>query len=131
MNILIVDDEIDQLQSLRRGLKNKGYQVYEAQDTEEALIILENNVRSIDLVLTDHYMPGRTGIELLGEIRKSYGELPVIIMSAHANKGLETQVAESASDGFIAKPFTLSRLIAEMERVANGHGKVRCVGGSA
>jgi CheY-like chemotaxis protein len=123
VNILIVDDEIDQLQSLRRGLKNRGYLVYEAQGSEEALIILEQNVGMIDLVLTDHYMPGMTGVELVGEIRSRFGWLPVIVMSAHASKGLALQIAESASDGFIGKPFTLNQLIAEVEKVASGKGK--------
>jgi CheY-like chemotaxis protein len=122
LNILIVDDEIDQLQSLRRGLKNRGYRVYEAQDSEEALFILEKNAGVIDLVLTDHYMPGRTGMELLGEIRNRFGALPVVVMSAHASKGSELRIAESASDGFIGKPFTLNQLIAEVERVT-GQGR--------
>jgi len=122
LNILIVDDEIDQLQSLRRGLKNRGYRVYEAQDSEEALIILEKNAGVIDLVLTDHYMPGKTGVELLGEIRNRFGTLPVVVMSAHASKGSDLHIMENASDGFIGKPFTLNQLIAEVERVA-GQGR--------
>jgi len=125
LNILIVDDEIDQLQSLRRGLKNRGYQVYEAQDSEEAIIILEKNADIIDLVLTDHYMLGKTGVELLGEIRMRFGLLPVVVMSAHASKGLDLQIAESATNGFIGKPFTLNQLIDEVDRVTGGSSQTR------
>ena len=69
VNILIVDDEIDQLESLRRGLKSKGYGVFEALNADEALHILEHNLKDINMLLTDYIMPGKDGIELLNEVR--------------------------------------------------------------
>ena len=65
MNILIVDDEEVQIETLRRALRSKGYQVFEALNAADALEQLEKMTYRIDAVLTDYIMPGKDGIELL------------------------------------------------------------------
>ena len=74
MNILIVDDNIVWLQTLKRGLKIRGYQTLEALGGDEALEKLSNpDTPAIDLVLTDYLISKMNGIELLKEIRMNYG----------------------------------------------------------
>lgn len=128
MNILIVDDEIDQLQSLKRGLRNKGYGVFEALNANDALSIMEHKFEDIDLVLTDHYMQGKSGVELLDEIRSRFGLCPVIIMSAYGTEELALKTMEHGGDRFIEKPFTLSKLIAEIQKVLREKKAAGCVG---
>ncbi len=117
MNILIVDDEVDQLESLRRGLKSKGYGVFEALNADEALHILDQKRNDINLLLTDYIMPGKDGIELVHEVRSRYGVFPVIMMSAYRTTDLLSNINKHVCDGFIQKPFTLSHLMGEIERL--------------
>ncbi|MFH1625138.1 MAG: response regulator [Pseudomonadota bacterium] len=115
-NILVVDDEAVQVESLRRGLRSKGYQVLEAMSAEEALVQLEVNSDKIDIVLTDYLMPGKNGMDLLKAIRKTYGSLPVIIMTAYGEKDVIIEALRNRCDSFIEKPFTLDQLMEEIER---------------
>ena len=118
MNILVVEDDKVQLESLRRGLRNKGHQVLEALSAEEALNrFTHSNMTKIDLVLSDYVMPGLNGIELLKRIRENHGSLPVILMTAYGEKDLVIEALRNRCDSFLEKPFTLDQLIQEIERV--------------
>ena len=87
MNILVVEDDKAQLESLRRGLRNKGHQVLEALSAEEALKrFTHSHMTKIDLVLSDYLMQGMNGIDLLRKIRESYGSLPLILMTAYGER---------------------------------------------
>lgn len=119
MNILVVDDEKVQIETLRRALRSKGYQVFEALNAIEALDQLESMTYRIDMVLTDYIMPGKDGIELLKKIRKKCGELPVIIMTAYGEKAMLIDAIRNRCDGFIEKPFNVDQLINEIQRVMN------------
>ena len=117
MNILVVDDEEVQVETLKRALRSKGYQVFKALSAVEALEQLHEMTYRIDVVLTDYVMPGKDGIELLKKIRESYEELPVIIMSAYGEKEMLIDALRNRCDGFIEKPFNVDQLIGEIERV--------------
>jgi DNA-binding NtrC family response regulator len=117
MNILVVDDEKVQIETLRRALRSKGYQVFEALNAIEALDHLESMTYRIDMVLTDYVMPGKDGIELLKKIREKYGELPVLIMTAYGEKSMLIDAIRNRCDGFIEKPFNVDQLINEIQRV--------------
>ncbi len=64
--LLVVDDEARILSALRRTLRREGYEILTAETSAEALRLLETH--SIDLVLSDHKMPGMSGIELLARV---------------------------------------------------------------
>jgi CheY-like chemotaxis protein len=115
MNILVVDDEIDQIETLKRGLRSKGYVVFEATTPLETFNWL-NSKTCIDLLITDYMMPLMNGIELLATIRKDYPALPVIMMTAYGHKELLGMALHNNCNGYIEKPFTLDQLIREIER---------------
>ncbi len=117
MNILVVDDEVDQVESLRRGLRNKGHHVFEALGAEQALNIIQKSSIDIDLMITDFSMPGMDGIELIASVRKSYRALPVILMTAYGKKDLVIKALRHRCNGFIEKPFVLNDLIHEIQQV--------------
>ena len=118
MNILVVDNNAVWLETLKRGLKTRGYQTLEALGAIEALEKLSNpNTPAIDLVLTDYLMSEMNGIELLKEIRKKYGALPVILMTAYEEKVLLLDAFRNHCNGFAVKPFTLDQLMQEINRV--------------
>jgi signal transduction histidine kinase len=116
MNILVVDDETIQLESLSMGLRRKGHRVLAALTAKEALKYLNNNETQIDLVLTDYAMPGMNGIELLKKTRENHKSLPVIMMTGYAETDLVIDALRNRCDSFIEKPFTLDQLMQEIER---------------
>ena len=120
MNILIVDDDLTQLETLRRGLRSKGYNVFEASNGKEALNLFEDNkTDQIHLVLADYIMPEMNGIELLKKIREKSNSLPVIIMTAYVENKLLVEVMRLNCTNVIEKPFTLQQLICEIQNCFN------------
>ena len=78
--ILCVDDEENQLAVRKLVLESKGYAVLTAASGQQALGLLAQH--PVDLVLSDHLMPGLTGAELARQIKAQMPELPVILISA-------------------------------------------------
>ena len=116
MNILVVDDEIVQIETVSRGLRSKGYQVTSALNAEDALKKIRRNHTNIDMVITDYAMPGMNGIGLLKKIRETRRTMPVIMMTAYGDKDLVIDALRNQCDSFIEKPFTLDQLMEETER---------------
>ncbi len=98
--VLVVDDDALVLRSTSALLDDMGYSVIEAEDAELALTRLENSGQ-IDLVLTDHAMPGMTGLQLAVCVRKLQPNLPIILASGYAE--LEGKIPDNVRR--LAKPF--------------------------
>ena len=118
MEILIVDDERDLLESLRRGLNCLHHKTREVTSADAALKVLQASP-SIDLVITDHAMPGMSGMELVEWIHREKEDLPVIIMTAFGNKDMVIRTLKNRWSGYIEKPFTLKELTEEIKRVTS------------
>jgi DNA-binding NtrC family response regulator len=118
VNVLIVDDEVVQIECLRRGVMTKGFGVIEAINAEEALRHLDVQGNRIGLVLTDYAMPGMNGIELLKTIRIQHATLPIILMTAYSDKRGVIDSLCNPRNGFLLKPFTLVELLREIEKVS-------------
>ncbi len=115
-SILIVDDEKVQIETLKRGLKIKGFKTIESLSGKEALQKLKEN-NEISLVITDYSMPEMNGIELLGNIRNFDKQLPVIIMTAYGDKEIAVEAMKKNCNGFLDKPFSLEKLLEEINRL--------------
>ncbi len=130
MNILVVDNNSVWLETLKRGLKISGHEVMEAMSANEALMNLSNpNTPGIDLVLTDYVMAEMNGIELLKEIRKNFGSLPVVIMTAYVEKVLLIDAFRNHCNGFIEKSFTLDQLMQKIKKVMKQRKNESCQNG--
>jgi len=114
-SVLIVDDEEMVRRPLRKRLTKLGYACDEAGSTDEALQKLQNN--TADLVLLDLKMPGRSGIELLQEIRARYNETPVIVATAVNETGVAVQCKDLGAQDYIMKPFNLDEVVLSIYRV--------------
>ena len=107
--LLIVDDEIDMLQLLKRSLEpDLGCQVVTALSGEQALKILQD--QPTDLVLADIKMAGMDGMELLARIRQQHPWLTVVMMTGHGCIELAVQAIKAGAYDFITKPFDLESL---------------------
>ncbi|MHC4992834.1 MAG: sigma-54-dependent transcriptional regulator [Planctomycetota bacterium] len=119
--ILVVDDKDMMRDSVGTTLSRRGHTVIGAAAGTQALEKLRS--RSIDAVVTDLQMPGMSGLELLGEIRKLDEQLPVIFMTAYGT--IETAVAAMKQGAFdyITKPFSGDELLLAVERALE-HGRL-------
>ena len=117
--ILLVEDE-DGLRSLNaRGLRSRGYTVIEAANGVEAMEALKREEGEIDLVVSDVVMPEMDGPTLLTEMRKRNPELRIIFVSGYAEEAFEKSLPANEQFAFLAKPFTLSQLVATVKETVN------------
>ena len=108
--LLVVDDEQDMLQLLKRSLEpDLNCTVATALSGEEAIRILQ--AQPIDLVLADIKMPDMDGLELLGRIRREHPWLTVVLMTAHGCIELAVQAIKAGAYDFITKPFDHDSLV--------------------
>jgi CheY-like chemotaxis protein len=116
--ILCVDDEENQLAVRKLVLESKGYAVLTAPSGQQALVLLAQH--PVDLVLSDHLMPGLTGAELARQIKAQKPELPVILISAVNEIPADAAYADlfmSKLDGPIAMCENIAAMLA---RARNG-----------
>ncbi len=111
--ILVVDDEISILQSLRGVLQDEGYQVVVAASGEEALDEVRRDMP--DIVLLDVWLPGMDGLEALDELKKLHPHLPVIIISGHGNIETAVKATRLGAFDFVEKPLSLERILVSIQ----------------
>jgi two-component system cell cycle sensor histidine kinase/response regulator CckA len=113
--ILLVEDE-DGLRSLNaRGLRSRGYTVIEAENGQDALEAMEREQGAVDLVVSDVVMPEMDGPTMLIEMRKRSPDIRIIFVSGYAEDAFEKSLPEGQQFNFLAKPFTLSQLVAAVK----------------
>lgn len=112
--LLIVDDEAAIRQLLSRKLSREGYQCEEAGSAEQALNMLAAN--STALVILDIKMPGRSGIELLPEIKLAHPDTAVVMATAVTEISVAIQCLKQGADDYICKPFNLDELALGVQR---------------
>ena len=107
--IMVVDDDDDILSLLSLWLSNEGFEVITASSGEEAMTKLA--VNQAKLVITDLYMGGMSGIELLAEIHGENPLLPVIMLSGQAKIPDAVKATHLGSAAFLTKPLKKDELI--------------------
>ena len=115
LKILVVDDEARMRKLVKDFLTNKGFQVIEAGDGEEAVDIFFAD-KDIALVLLDVMMPKMDGWEVLKTIRK-YSQVPVIMLTARSEERDELQGFSLGVDEYISKPFSPKILVAQVDAI--------------
>ena len=108
--ILFVEDE-DAVRSVAaRLLRARGYEVLEAADGEEALLIAEENAGTIDLLISDVIMPGIDGPTLLKKARGYLGTAPVMFISGYAEAEFSDLLEGETGVTFLPKPIDIKTL---------------------
>jgi two-component system nitrogen regulation response regulator NtrX len=107
--VLIVDDEESIRRSVTDILADEGYRPVSAASADEALQKLESE--ALDLVLLDVAMPGKDGIELLERLRRSWPELPVVMMSGHGTIETAVRATKLGAYDFLEKPLSYDKLL--------------------
>lgn len=118
MRILIVDDFSTMRRIVKNLLSDLGYNnTAEADDGKTAWPMLETG--EFDFVVTDWNMPGMTGIDLLRQIRSSpkTAKIPVLMVTAEAQKSQIIEAAQAGVNGYIIKPFTAATLKEKLDKI--------------
>ena len=102
--ILIVDDESSIRRSLAGILSDEGFTTRESVDGESALEEVRRN--EPDGVLLDIAMPGRDGLEILGELREGWPLLPIMMMSGHGTIETAVRATQLGAFDFVEKPLS-------------------------
>jgi two-component system response regulator PilR (NtrC family) len=108
INILVVDDEQSMRDFLKILLHKEGYGVEMANNADNALKKLQSN--SFDLVISDIRMPGLSGLELLGQIKEEFDDLPVIMITAFASPDDAVTAMKNGAFDYISKPFNVDEI---------------------
>ena len=118
--ILIVEDDDDIVDVLRRTLRAEGYEVRSAHDGPEALEDLVDF--SPDLVVLDLGLPGIDGIEVCDRIRNSENsEVPILMLTARADAEDRVTGLDSGADDYLVKPFDRAELLARIRALLRRH----------
>jgi two-component system nitrogen regulation response regulator NtrX len=107
-DILIVDDEADIRELVSGILEDEGHRTRLARDSDEALRNIEERKPHLDIWLQGSRLDG---LEVLSVIKKTYPELPVVIISGHGNIETAVQAIKLGAYDYIEKPFKSDRLV--------------------
>ena len=116
--ILIVDDEELIRELLFDFLTLERYSPILASNVDEALQILET--QAVDAVVTDIMMPGKTGLDLLIEIKHNYAHIPVIMITGLSQRYSPKDIIAMGADGYFAKPFHNLELTYTLRKILSG-----------
>lgn len=113
--IMIVDDDTMIRSLLVSTLPENGCELVEAHSGSEAIEFLV--AKPPDLVLLDWNMPGRSGAEVLDELKRRHPNVPVIVLTAEGREVSRALAKALGAEVFMTKPFSPLRLLAEVERL--------------
>ena len=113
-HVLIVDDDPDIIQPLKRFLVDHSLRVSTANGGREMRQILENS--AIDIILLDIMMPGEDGLTLCRYVQEKY-KIPVILLTALSDDADKIVGLEMGADDYISKPFNARVLLARLKAV--------------
>ena len=122
VSILVVDDEPDVAELFRqrfRGETRQGkYVLHYAASGAEALDRLAGEIEPpLVAVLSDINMPGMDGLQLLGEIKQRFPDLPVMMVTAYGDDERRRRAAEYGAADFLAKPVDFEHLKAQLRQL--------------
>ena len=117
--VLLVDDHEVVRKGIRAILDDRFPEltVAEASSGDEALAAL---VEPFDIVILDLSMPGRSGIDLLAEIKHRHPRLPVLILSLHGEEQFAVRALRAGAAGYLTKSAAPEQLVQAFERVVRG-----------
>jgi two-component system copper resistance phosphate regulon response regulator CusR len=112
LNILLVEDERKLAEAVAEGLQGEGYAVTLSPSGEEAL----SSVRRLhfDLVLLDVMLPRRSGLEVLGDMRRTGLNVPVLILTSRDSIEDRVLGLDAGADDYLVKPFAFAELLARI-----------------
>jgi two-component system, NtrC family, nitrogen regulation response regulator NtrX len=112
-HLLLVDDDPNTLASLSRAFRLEGHEATVCDNAARAVELLRTG--SFDLILSDVVMPGRSGLELLEDLKKAGVKTPIILISGQANIAMAVKATKLGALDFLEKPLSTDKLLVTVE----------------
>jgi two-component system nitrogen regulation response regulator NtrX len=112
-HLLLIDDDANTLASLARAFRLAGHEATVCDNALRAAELIRND--HFDLILSDVVMPGKTGLELLEELKKSGLKTPIVLVSGQANIEMAVKATRLGALDFLEKPLTTDKLLLTVE----------------
>ena len=109
INLMIVDDEEDFLNAIRRSLEIRDFHVITANRGEKALEIAKSN--PVDIAIVDLKMPGMNGLETLEALKKAHPWMEIVILTGHGTIDSAVEATQSGAYSYLQKPCELDTLM--------------------
>jgi len=112
-HLLLIDDDPNTLASLSRAFRLAGHEASVCDNANRAIELLQS--QRFDLILSDVVMPGKSGMELLEELKKSGLQTPIVMISGQANIEMAVKATRLGALDFLEKPLTTDKLLLTVE----------------
>jgi len=112
-HLLIVDDDPNTLASLSRAFRLAGHEATVCDNAARAVELLRTE--SFDVILSDVVMPGRSGLELLEDLKKAGVKTPIVLISGQANIEMAVKATKLGALDFLEKPLSTEKLLVMVE----------------
>jgi len=122
VRILIVEDNARIAAFLRKGLEEEGYTVETAGDGDEAFVMAVE--QEFDAAVVDVMLPGRSGIELVRDLRESGRHFPILMLTARDRTENKIEGLDAGADDYLTKPFDFTELTARLRALLRRSGGV-------
>jgi two-component system nitrogen regulation response regulator NtrX len=112
-HLLLVDDDHNTLASLSRAFRLAGHEATVCDNAARAVDLLRSE--SFDLILSDVVMPGKSGLELLADLKKAGVKTPIVLISGQANIEMAVKATKLGALDFLEKPLSTDKLLVTVE----------------
>jgi two-component system chemotaxis response regulator CheY len=120
LTVLLVEDDAFALKLAQSVLRNLGVgHVILARDGSEAIKILDSKATKADLIISDWNMPNVTGLDLLRHVRKTWHNMPFIMLTGRATEDFVLAAKDNGVNGYVVKPFSPEQLMRKIQSVFN------------
>lgn len=122
-SLLLVDDDKNTLDGLIRILRLEGYPVSGVLSGSDALRLLSE--KNFDVMITDMNMPGMDGLTLIHEVRKTRGDVAIVIVTADSSAKMALHAGENPGyDHYLTKPVNIEELKTVLEKLWKKQGLI-------
>ncbi|MBP6702259.1 MAG: response regulator transcription factor [Vicinamibacteria bacterium] len=115
MRVLIVEDDLRLAGVLRQGLREQGYAVDVASDGTQGFDMA--TTYEYDAILLDVMLPGRSGLDVLRDLRARGSRSPILVLSARSAVGERIRGLDLGADDYLSKPFEFQELLARLRAI--------------
>lgn len=116
MRILLVEDELKTLHSLRQGMEEQGWTVNTATEGDSGLRLASND--DYDVIVSDITLPGISGLQMCIQLRALGIRTPILLLTALSDTDDKVTGLEAGADDYLAKPFEFRELLARVKALA-------------
>lgn len=122
MRVLIVEDEKDIRDYLKKSFEAECYAVDTAKDGEEGSFMARTN--DYDIIVLDNIMPKKSGLQVCEEIRRDGSTVPIIVLSVKSESTTKVDLLNAGADDYLTKPFSIQELTARIKALLRRPGNI-------